>query len=91
MSVLKRSKIPLVMLAVFFLSLHAACAQSPEYGDAIVVASIGDARSLVPILASDSASSDICGLVFNGLVKYDKNINIIGDLANDWDIETSCR
>jgi len=80
------SKIPLAMLAVFFLCLSSALAETPEYGDAIVVASIGDARSLVPILASDSASSDICGLVFNGLVKYDKNIDIVGDLAKDWEI-----
>ena len=66
-------------------------AEDPDYGDAIVVASIGDARTLVPILASDSASSDICGLVFNGLVKYDKDINIVGDLAKSWDIEDSGR
>ncbi len=58
----------------------------PSYGDTIVVASIGDARTLVPILASDSASSNICSLVFNGLVRYDKDISIIGDLAENWDI-----
>jgi len=57
-----------------------------SYGDAIVVASISDARTLVPILASDSASSDICGFVFNGLVKHDKDINIVPDLAESWEI-----
>jgi peptide/nickel transport system substrate-binding protein len=61
--------------------------RQPEYGDTIVVASSSDARTLVPVLASDSASSDICGLVFNGLVKYDKNVNITGDLAESWDIQ----
>ncbi len=91
MPVLRISKIPLVLLAVFFLSLSCARAQSPEYGDAIVTASIGDARSLVPILASDSASSDVCGLIFNGLVKYDKNIDIVGDLAESWDITAGGR
>ena len=64
---------------------------SYSYGDAIVVASSGDARTLVPILASDSASSDICGFVFNGLVKYDKNIELIGDLAESWGIEDEGR
>ncbi len=59
----------------------------PTFGDAIVTGSIGDARTLVPILASDSASGDICGLVFNGLVKYDKDINLIGDLAKDWEVQ----
>lgn len=86
-------KMPLIILAAFFffcVVVHAAMAGAeadPGYGDAIVVASNSDARTFVPILASDSASSDICGLVFNGLVKYDKNIEIVGDLAQSWSIE----
>jgi peptide/nickel transport system substrate-binding protein len=59
---------------------------SQKFGGAIVVSSISDARTLVPILASDSASSDLCGMLFNGLVKYDKDVRIIGDLAESWDI-----
>jgi peptide/nickel transport system substrate-binding protein len=85
-------KIPLLTTAVFFLlfcgiTFSKTAEEESSYGDAIVVASTGDARTLVPILASDSASSDICGMVFNGLVKYDKNINIVGDLAENWDIQ----
>lgn len=86
----KRLKIPLICLAVFFLSAIAPEARTdepvPAYGDAIVVSSIGDARTFIPILATDSSSSDICGMVFNGLVKYDKNIRIVGDLAESWEI-----
>jgi peptide/nickel transport system substrate-binding protein len=59
---------------------------SADYGDAYVDSSIGDASTLNPLLASDSASSDICGLVFNGLVKYDKNIQLVGDLAESWNV-----
>ena len=55
-------------------------------GDALVVASIGEPSTLVPILAADSASAHICGLVFNGLVKYDKNLRLVGDLAKRWEI-----
>lgn len=69
-----------------FLAVFAEAADEPVYGDAIVVSSIADARTLVPILASDSASSDVCGMIFNGLVKYDKNIKIVGDLAERWDV-----
>ncbi|MDD5747329.1 MAG: ABC transporter substrate-binding protein, partial [Candidatus Omnitrophica bacterium] len=58
----------------------------PAYGDAIVEATIGDARTLVPILASDSASGQICGLVFNGLVKYDRDLQLVGDLAERWEV-----
>jgi len=58
----------------------------PAYGDAIVVGSIGDASNLIPFLASDSASHQIGDLVYNGLVKYDKDLNIVGDLAESWEI-----
>ncbi|MBN1353040.1 MAG: peptide-binding protein [Candidatus Omnitrophica bacterium] len=64
----------------------AALPQSkPSYGDAFVTGEIGDARTLIPILASDSPSSYIVALVFNGLVKYTKNLDIVGDLAEYWD------
>ena len=58
----------------------------PSYGDTMVTASIGEASSLIPILASDSASHEIAGYIYNGLVKLDKNLNIVGDLAESWDI-----
>jgi peptide/nickel transport system substrate-binding protein len=61
-------------------------AHIPAYGDTIVEATIGDARTLVPILASDSSSSQICGLIFNGLVKYDKDLILTGDLAESWQV-----
>jgi len=56
----------------------------PAYGDAIVFGSIGDASNLIPFLASDSASHQIGNLVYNGIVKYDKDLNIVGDLADSW-------
>ena len=53
----------------------------------LVESSIGDASFLNPILAQDSASSDINGLVFNGLIKYDRNLhNFVGELAESWKI-----
>ena len=58
----------------------------PAYGDILVEGSIGDASNLIPILSSDSTSHEISGLVFNGLVKYDKDVNIVGDLAESWEL-----
>ena len=58
----------------------------PAYGDALVTGSIGEPSTLIPILASDSASSDIAGLVYNGLVRYDKNLKLEGDLATSWEV-----
>jgi peptide/nickel transport system substrate-binding protein len=31
------------------------------------------------------ASSDVAGMIFNGLIKYDKDINLTPDLAADWE------
>ncbi len=58
----------------------------PAYGDLFIDASIGDASTLLPPLASDSASHTIIGLVYNGLVKYDGDLNLVGDLAQSWEI-----
>ena len=74
----------LPFLFLFFLSLPLW--SEGVYGDAIVVGSIGDASTLIPVVASDSASHDICGLVYNGLLKYDKDLNLTGDLAESWEI-----
>ncbi len=58
----------------------------PAYGDSIIYGSIGEPSILNPILASDSSSFDIIDLVYNGLVKYDQDIKLVGDLAEKWDI-----
>jgi peptide/nickel transport system substrate-binding protein len=79
-------KLP-VLLVVFLFVVSAGFSFAQDYGDAIVGGSIADARTLIPLLASDSASSDICGMIFNGLVKFDKDLNIVGDLALNWEIK----
>ena len=47
-----------------------------SYGDTIVVSSIADATTLIPIVTGDSASHDISGLIYNGLIKYDKDLKL---------------
>jgi len=59
---------------------------SADYGGIMVEGSIGDASNLIPILSSDSTSHSIAGMIFNGLVKYDKDMKVTGDLAKSWDI-----
>ncbi len=55
-------------------------------GDTIVTGSIGEASTLIPLLASDAASHAIAGYIYNGLVKYDKELNLVGDLAQSWEV-----
>ena len=58
----------------------------PAYGDTLVEGTIGEASTLIPILASDSASHSVAGLIYNGLIKYDKDLKIIGDLAESYQV-----
>ncbi len=52
------------------------------YASTLHLATSTNPSRLNPILATDSASSEISGFIFNGLVKFDENnTNIVGDLA----------
>jgi peptide/nickel transport system substrate-binding protein len=60
----------------------------PAYGDAIVNGTIGDASTLVPMLASDSASHAYAGYMFDGLLEYDKTLSQLEPrLAESWEVE----
>jgi peptide/nickel transport system substrate-binding protein len=78
----------LVLLSLFLpLPVLFACGQKVERNpNSFVESSIGDARRLNPVIANDSASGAINDQVFNGLVKYDKNIILTGDLAERWEV-----
>jgi len=54
--------------------------------DMYVVSSISDAIYLNPVLASDSASSSVNSYIYNGLLKYDKDLNLVCDLAESYQI-----
>jgi peptide/nickel transport system substrate-binding protein len=67
-------------------SLVPVSSSNPVTGDAIVEGTIGEASTLIPLLASDSSSHAVAAQIYNGLIKYDKNLNITGDLAESYDI-----
>lgn len=82
----------LIGLTLTALLFGSGCAKDPEPKNpfALTEASIGEAQRLLPMLAGDSASGTIAGYVFNGLVKYDKNVNLVGDLAGSFDQTADC-
>jgi len=77
-------------LLLFLLALAprfaAAADEQPVRGDTMVEGSIGDASNLLPALAADSSSFDIIGQVYNGLVRYDKNLTLEPELAERWEV-----
>lgn len=93
--VFKRSLFPvgtvIFFLAVLLIAHDAVSLDKWVSRDAYVASGIGDARILIPFLADDVPSSSICGMVYNGLTKTDKNLNIVGDLAEKWEVEDGGR
>jgi peptide/nickel transport system substrate-binding protein len=55
-------------------------------GDSLVEPSLADATNFIPALASDTSSMSVVGRVYRGLIKYDRNLNIVGDLAESWEV-----
>jgi peptide/nickel transport system substrate-binding protein len=58
------------------------------YASTLHLATSSNPSRLNPILATDSSSSEIANHIFNGLVKYDKDLSkIVGELAEDFYFE----
>ena len=59
---------------------------APESGGTLINAMTGEPSSLISMIAGESASSAITSNLFNSLLKYDKNLEIEGDLVSSWQI-----
>jgi peptide/nickel transport system substrate-binding protein len=58
----------------------------PARGDRLVSATSADATTLIPMLASDGPSQNVAGQLYLPLLKYDKNLNLVGQLAKSWQV-----
>ncbi|MCD6526613.1 MAG: peptide-binding protein [Desulfuromonas sp.] len=87
-----------MILLLMFLIMVTACRQqdvlpetssddkTPVVGDTIIMGTIGDASNLLPMLSTDASSSEVSGHIYNGLIRYDKDLNFEGDLAESWQV-----
>ncbi len=57
-----------------------------ESGGALINAMTGEPSGLISMVAGESASSAISSNIFNSLLKYDKNLELEGDLVTGWQI-----
>ena len=48
---------------------------------------MGEPSSLNPIQQADSASSEVASSLFNGLLKFSPDLEIVGDLAQTWSLD----
>ncbi len=78
--------IPLLLAAVTAVALWTVARVSVDKKNEMYIGSIGEPTTLNPIQAADSASSAVTGVVFNGLLKYNADLEIVGDLAAEWEL-----
>jgi peptide/nickel transport system substrate-binding protein len=57
-----------------------------EPGGTLIDAMSGEPSGLIPMIAGESAASAVAGNIFNSLLKYDKNLDIEGELASVWSV-----
>ncbi len=60
--------------------------QPVEQGGKLIGAMTAEPSSLIYMIAGESASATIAANIFNSLLKYDKNLDLIGELAESWTI-----
>jgi peptide/nickel transport system substrate-binding protein len=94
-------------LVVFGLCLMSACSKGEEAakklnsnydaphsaspGGTMIDAMTGEPSGLIAMIAGESAASAIAGNIFNSLLKYDKNLDLTGELAQSWEVSADQR
>ena len=64
--------------------------EKPAYGDTFIESLTGNISGLIPNVLSDSASFEIGSMLYSGLITRDKDLNIIGELAESWTFSQDC-
>ena len=67
-----------------------AANEKPAYGETLVQASIGDITGLIPNITSDAPSHTVSGLIYDGLVQTDKDLNWVPSMAESWQFSKDC-
>ena len=81
-----------VALALFFvIAFISVRVSAPRKLNQFISGSIGEPEILNPILSTTTAASQVEGRIFSGLIRYDENLEVEGDLAQSWEIEQTSR
>ncbi|MDR3641584.1 MAG: peptide-binding protein [Humidesulfovibrio sp.] len=67
-------------------SAPASVPATPERGGRLVQATLGEPSNLIPPLASDASSHEIADFLYVAPLKFDKNINLVPQAAQSFEI-----
>ena len=85
------SKKQIAGFVVISLLILFGCAREKRAGDTLYLRLLADLTTLDPALIVDVAGGSVGCKLFNGLVRYDREMNIIPDLATRWEISPDNR
>ena len=76
--------LPVLLIALIIASFLNSALLSTDKKNEMSLGVMGEPSTLNPIQQADSASSQVFSTIFNGLLKYSQDLEIIGDLAKSW-------
>lgn len=59
--------------------------------DTVTIAISAEPKRLNPVFLSDLVSYSVSGMIFSGLVRFDKDMNIVPDISESWEIKPGGR
>lgn len=77
--------LPVVLVALLVGSYWTVQNAPREVLKEMTIGSSGEAKILNPLLSTTTADSEVTGSVFEGLLKYDEDLNIVGELAESYE------
>ena len=64
---------------------------APEDGGTLIDAVRGEPSGLIPMIAGEAAATAVAKNIFNSLLRFDKNLEFEGDLAESWQVSSDQR
>jgi ABC-type transport system substrate-binding protein len=78
---------PVFLLLLIAVSFWNSASLTSDKKNEMSLGVLGEPSTLNPIQQADGAASQVAGSIFNGLLKYSPDLEIVGDLAESWTID----
>ena len=78
---------PVFLLLLIAVSFWNSASLTSDKKNEMSLGVLGEPSTLNPIQQADGAASQVAGSIFNGLLKYSPDLEIIGDLGESWSID----
>ena len=78
---------PVFLILLIAVSFWSSVGLTSDKKNEMSLGVLGEPSTLNPIQQADGAASQVAGSIFNGLLKYSPDLEIVGDLAESWSLD----